>query len=84
MIFRIKKKKIGRYYLVFWSNQNKTKISIFNKSRTRQDYLDQLKSDIGVYYSYNEFLIDKFMNLFSLKEVNNFLCVKSKLTSLEL
>ena len=80
MIFRIKKKKIGRYYLVYWSNQKKNlnQIFIFNESRTRQDYLDQLKSDIGVYYSYNEFLIDKFMNLFSLKEVKKLLCVKSK------
>ncbi len=36
---------------------------------SRQDYIDQLKSDIGVYYSYNDFLIEKFMNLFSLSEV---------------
>jgi len=43
-----------------------------DENRTRQDYLDQLKSDIGVYYSYNEFLIEKFMNLFSLNELVEF------------
>lgn len=39
------------------------------EGRTRQDYIDQLKSDIGTYYSYNEFLIDKFMQLFPLTEL---------------
>lgn len=39
------------------------------ENRTRQDYIDQLKSDIGIYYSYNEFLIEKFMNLFPLNEL---------------
>lgn len=43
-----------------------------DKTRTRLDYQEQLKSDIGVYYSYNEFLIDKFMNLFKLKELIEF------------
>ena len=39
------------------------------EDRTRQEYIDQLKSDIGIYYSYNEFLIEKFMNLFPLTEL---------------
>ena len=31
--------------------------------------MDQLKADIMTYYSYNEFLLEKFMNLFPLSEV---------------
>jgi hypothetical protein len=42
-----------------------------DEHRTRQDYVEQLKADIATYYSYNEFLIEKFMNLFPLNEVIN-------------
>lgn len=37
--------------------------------KTRQEYVDQLRADICLYYSYNEYLIDKFMQLFSLSEL---------------
>ena len=33
--------------------------------------MDQLKADIMTYYSYNEFLLEKFMNLFPLSEVRH-------------
>jgi ribosomal RNA methyltransferase Nop2 len=47
-------------------------ISLYFLSRSRKDYLDQLKTDIAAYYSYNEFLIDRFMNLFSPSELLEF------------
>lgn len=40
--------------------------------RSRQDYVDQLKSDLCAYYSYNQFLVDKFISLFSLSELIEF------------
>ena len=39
------------------------------KLRTRQDYIDQLKYDICMYYTYNEFLAEKFIELFTPAEV---------------
>jgi ribosomal RNA methyltransferase Nop2 len=38
--------------------------------RTKEDYVVQLKNDLASYYSYNEYLIDKFIQLFPLNEVN--------------
>lgn len=35
-----------------------------NVYRTRQDYLDQLIKDLCAYYSYNEFLMEKLVQLF--------------------
>ena len=32
--------------------------------RSRKDYMDQLRRDLCAYYSYNEFLMEKFMDLF--------------------
>ncbi|XP_054716807.1 probable 28S rRNA (cytosine(4447)-C(5))-methyltransferase [Uloborus diversus] len=37
--------------------------------RTRSEYLDQLKQDLCTYYSYNEFLMSKLMELFSPSEL---------------
>lgn len=49
----------------------------FNKLRdqthTRQDYLEILKKDLCTYYSYNDFLMEKFMQLFPLSELLEFL-----------
>lgn len=40
--------------------------------RTRQDYLDQLIKDLCAYYSYNEFLMEKLIQLFP-HEISEFL-----------
>lgn len=40
--------------------------------RTRQDYLDQLINDLCAYYSYNEFLMEKLVQLFP-HEISEFL-----------
>lgn len=49
----------------------------FNKLRdqnhSRQDYLELLKKDLCMYYSYNDFLMEKFMQLFPLSELLEFL-----------
>ena len=41
--------------------------------RSRSEYIDLLKSDLCTYYSYNEFLMEKLMNLFPLSELLEFL-----------
>jgi ribosomal RNA methyltransferase Nop2 len=52
-------------------------LSDFNKMRdekhSRSDYLEMLKSDLCTYYSYNEFLMERFMQLFTLSELLEFL-----------
>lgn len=52
-------------------------LSDFSKLRdakhSRSDYLEMLKSDLCTYYSYNEFLMEKFMQLFPLTELLEFL-----------
>lgn len=52
-------------------------LSDFNRlrdpDRARSDYIDLLKKDLGIYYSYNEFLIDRFIQLFNLTELLEFL-----------
>lgn len=44
-----------------------------NQLRSRQDYVDQLKSDIMTYYSYNEYLVEKLMRQFAFAELIEFL-----------
>lgn len=39
------------------------------EGKDRADYISLLKKDLCTYYSYNEFLIEKFMDLFPLSEV---------------
>lgn len=43
------------------------------EDKARQDYIDLLKKDLCVYYSYNAFLMETFMNLFPLTELLAFL-----------
>lgn len=42
-------------------------------NRSRSDYLELLKKDLCTYYSYNEFLMEKFMQLFPHSELLEFL-----------
>ncbi|KAK6640644.1 hypothetical protein RUM44_012341 [Polyplax serrata] len=42
-------------------------------NRKRQEYVDLLKRDLCAYYSYNEYLMEKFMNLFEINELLEFL-----------
>lgn len=44
-----------------------------DKEHSRQDYLEVLRRDLCTYYSYNDFLMDKFMQLFPLGELLEFL-----------
>ncbi|GFU20589.1 probable 28S rRNA [Nephila pilipes] len=39
------------------------------ENRSRLDYITQLKTDLSTYYNYNEFLMDKFLELFSPSEL---------------
>eukprot|EP00118_Oscarella_pearsei_P023112 m.272551 g.272551 ORF g.272551 m.272551 type:complete len:588 (+) comp40565_c0_seq2:162-1925(+) len=41
--------------------------------RSRQEYLDLLTKDLAVYYSYGDFLIEQFVNLFPLAELLEYL-----------
>lgn len=52
-------------------------LSDFGKLRdsehSRAEYVDFLKRDLCIYYSYNEFLMERFMQLFPLSELLEFL-----------
>ncbi|KAF5295368.1 hypothetical protein FQR65_LT01560 [Abscondita terminalis] len=54
-----------------------TVLADFNKLRddrhSRADYINLIKKDLCNYYSYNEFLMERFMDLFSLSELLEFL-----------
>jgi ribosomal RNA methyltransferase Nop2 len=54
-----------------------TVLSDFNKlrdkSRSRSEYIDLLQKDLCTYYSYNEFLMERLMQLFPLSELLEFL-----------
>ncbi|PRW56656.1 ribosomal RNA methyltransferase NOP2 [Chlorella sorokiniana] len=39
-----------------------------DKGRARQEYVDQLKRDLCTYYSYNEFMVDALLAMFSVGE----------------
>ncbi|KAA0703010.1 putative 28S rRNA (cytosine-C(5))-methyltransferase [Triplophysa tibetana] len=43
------------------------------KDKDRSEYLSLLRSDLCIYYSYNQFLISKLMDLFPLSELIEFL-----------
>jgi ribosomal RNA methyltransferase Nop2 len=47
----------------------------FNRdpSRSRSDYMDVLKKDLCTYYSYNEFLMERLMDIFAVAELMQFL-----------
>ena len=53
--------------------KHREKYRYFLFRRTRQEYLDLLKEDLRNYYSYNDFLMMKLIDLFPLDEVNRFL-----------
>lgn len=42
-------------------------------NKTRKEYLNILKHDLCVYYNYNEFLMERFMELFTGSELKEFL-----------
>lgn len=42
-------------------------------SRSRSDYIDLLRQDLCTYYSYNDFLMEKLMQVFQLSELLEFL-----------
>ncbi|CAH0555984.1 unnamed protein product [Brassicogethes aeneus] len=44
-----------------------------DENHVRGDYLEILKSDLCTYYSYNDFLMERFMQLFPLSELLEFL-----------
>jgi 25S rRNA (cytosine2870-C5)-methyltransferase len=52
-------------------------LSDFSKNRdpnrTRTEYLDLLRKDLCLYYSYNEFLMNAFINIFPISELMEFL-----------
>ncbi|XP_066152006.1 probable 28S rRNA (cytosine-C(5))-methyltransferase [Euwallacea fornicatus] len=54
-----------------------TVLSDFSNQRdanhSRNDYIEFLRKDLCTYYSYNEFLMEKFMQLFPLSELLEFL-----------
>uniref|UniRef100_A0A7G3B1W5 Putative trna and rrna cytosine-c5-methylase nucleolar protein nol1/nop2 n=1 Tax=Lutzomyia longipalpis TaxID=7200 RepID=A0A7G3B1W5_LUTLO len=43
------------------------------EGKSRQDYLDVLRKDLCLYYSYNDFLMSTLMNIFPLSELTEFL-----------
>lgn len=42
-------------------------------ARSRPEYLELIKKDLCIYYSYNEFMMETFMNLFPINELLEFL-----------
>ena len=42
-------------------------------NRSRQEYISLLRKDMCTYFSYNEFLIERIMNIFPLDELMSFL-----------
>lgn len=42
-------------------------------SRSRSEYVEVIKKDMCTYYSYNEFLMETFMNVFAINELLEFL-----------
>ncbi|TDG44948.1 hypothetical protein AWZ03_008629 [Drosophila navojoa] len=43
------------------------------EGRSRSEYVDQLRSDLCLYYSYNEFLMSKLMDIFKLSDLMEYL-----------
>ena len=53
--------------------KRKSSIENFSFFRSRKEYLDLLKDDLCNYYSYNDFLMSKLLDLFPLDEVKKIL-----------
>lgn len=45
----------------------------------RQQYLDSIASHLGSYYGYSEFMVDKFMKIFSISEVKYYFSHQSSI-----
>ncbi|XP_030560477.1 25S rRNA (cytosine-C(5))-methyltransferase nop2 [Drosophila novamexicana] len=43
------------------------------EGRSRSEYVDQLRQDLCLYYSYNEFLMSKLMDIFKLSDLMDYL-----------
>jgi len=74
------KKGILSYDVTEVSNRIQTNVRILNDfqkyrdpNKTRKDYLDQLTQDLSNHYGYSEFLLDKFLKMFTISEVIEFL-----------
>lgn len=61
------------HYRLILSSTRVKLIIIFEIFRYRADYIALLKRDLCTYFSYNEFLMERIMNLFPLDELMNFL-----------
>jgi len=44
------------------------------EGKKRKDYMKLLIRDLAAYYSYNEYLIQKFLEILPLSEVKNYYC----------
>ncbi|KFD48404.1 hypothetical protein M514_10704 [Trichuris suis] len=43
------------------------------KRKSRKEYLEQLRKDLCTYYGYNDFIMERFISLFSIEELLEFL-----------
>lgn len=44
------------------------------EGKDRSEYISLLRSDLCIYYSYNDFLMEKLMDIFPLSEVKQIRC----------
>ncbi|CDW53087.1 ribosomal RNA methyltransferase NOP2 [Trichuris trichiura] len=43
------------------------------RRKSRKEYLEELRKDLCLYYGYNDFIMERFINLFSIEELLEFL-----------
>lgn len=63
----------GSYCTILKKKNNNPIIYTLSIFRSRQEYIALLRKDLCTYFSYNEFLMERIMNIFSLDEIMNFL-----------